>query len=166
METQIEFLNDVQIKVTTKQGTEVLGHLTLCPAQTDKQKQEVIDVVKQAFDRYDTLVEVRNMISLIGLTPLTSGLMFEYLVTPQEANRKRIGKRIKEIRESKNLSARQLAFMTHIDPPNLSRIESGKHSVSIDTLNKIAYFLDAEIQIVVKDNKHGIPPLKMYDGWE
>lgn len=76
------------------------------------------------------------------------------LVTPVRVatyyndERKRIGARIKSIREEKNMQAKQLSQMTGIDAANLSRIEQGKSSAGLDTLSKIANSLGYRIDFV------------------
>lgn len=53
-----------------------------------------------------------------------------------------LGKRIQEIRKSKNLTQEKLAEMIGIDTPNLSNIERGKRFLSAETLEKIIKSLD------------------------
>lgn len=55
-----------------------------------------------------------------------------------------LGKRIQEIRKSKNLTQEKLAEMIGIDTPNLSNIERGKRFVSSDTLEKIIKSLNVK----------------------
>jgi len=68
--------------------------------------------------------------------------------TVKEAERIRIGNRIKEIREEKHLDAKNLSFLTGIDAANLCRIEQGKQSVGIDILSKIANAMGYKIDFV------------------
>lgn len=76
------------------------------------------------------------------------------LVMPQsigldrDAERIRIGARIKEIREKRQLSALQLAIKANIDPANLCRIEQGRYSAGLDILSKIASALGSKLDIV------------------
>ena len=56
-----------------------------------------------------------------------------------------LGKRIKEIRESKNLKQVELANMIDIEPTNLSKIEKGAHLPKNETINKIAKVLNTDI---------------------
>lgn len=51
--------------------------------------------------------------------------------------KEKLGKRIQQIRKSKNLTQEKLAEMIGIDTPNLSNIERGKRFVSAETLEKI-----------------------------
>ncbi|OGC01887.1 MAG: hypothetical protein A3G35_02270 [candidate division NC10 bacterium RIFCSPLOWO2_12_FULL_66_18] len=56
-----------------------------------------------------------------------------------EANRaERIAARIRNERQARGWSLQSLASVTGIQPPNLSRLESGKHVPSLETLERIA----------------------------
>ncbi|MBR1943028.1 helix-turn-helix transcriptional regulator [bacterium] len=56
-----------------------------------------------------------------------------------------LGKRIKEIRESKNIKQVELANMIDIEPTNLSKIEKGVHLPKDETINKILNALNTDI---------------------
>lgn len=56
-----------------------------------------------------------------------------------------IGKRIKELRESKNIKQVTLANMIDIEPTNLSKIEKGIHLPKEETINKILTALNTDI---------------------
>ena len=66
----------------------------------------------------------------------------------RQGERIRIGGRIRQIREERNMEARDLAKLAGIDAANLSRIENGKYSVGIDILSKIAAVLGKKIDFV------------------
>ncbi|MDR1595071.1 MAG: helix-turn-helix domain-containing protein [Prevotellaceae bacterium] len=66
----------------------------------------------------------------------------------EENSRKRIGKRIEELRLMKGVTKQALAKLTDISSASVTRIEAGRHSVGIDTLAKIAKVLDARLEIV------------------
>lgn len=66
----------------------------------------------------------------------------------RHGERVRIGGRIRQIREERNMEARDLAKLAGIDAANLSRIENGKYSVGIDILSKIAAVLGKKIDLV------------------
>lgn len=61
--------------------------------------------------------------------------------------REKIGQRIEELRKKKGLSQKELAEKTGIPQSNISRIESGTHSLGVDLLAKISLALDCEIKI-------------------
>ena len=64
--------------------------------------------------------------------------------------RQRIGQRIRELREARGLTQRDLEDRTGLTHNHISRIENGNYNVSLDTLSKIAAALDAEISIFDK----------------
>lgn len=66
----------------------------------------------------------------------------------RQGERIRIGGRIRQIREERNVEARELAKLAGIDAANLSRIEKGKYSVGIDILSKIAAALGKKLDFV------------------
>ena len=74
--------------------------------------------------------------------------------------KKKLGKKIKNIRKSKNITQERLAEIIGIDPKNVSRIENGNSYPSADTLTAIANALNVEIYelFIFKDN---IPIAKM-----
>ena len=60
---------------------------------------------------------------------------------------KKVGKRIKEVRESKGLSQVELVgkMQGEIDPTNISRIESGRTNPTIYTLYRLAEALEVKV---------------------
>lgn len=56
-----------------------------------------------------------------------------------------IGKRIRDLRELKNISQVDLAYACNFEKSNLSRIESGRTSPNIYTLYTIANKLEVEL---------------------
>jgi len=69
----------------------------------------------------------------------------------REAERIRIGRRIRELREAKKMEARDLAVLVGIDAANLSRIEQGKYSTGVDILSRICVVLNAHLDLVAND---------------
>lgn len=63
------------------------------------------------------------------------------------AERERIGKRIAELRKAKGLTQAQLAEKTGFSQSNIGRIETGRYSVGLDVLAKIAEALGAKVEI-------------------
>ena len=58
-----------------------------------------------------------------------------------------LGARIREVRKSRQLSQEKLAEKVGVEPKQISRIEGGKSSPSMDTLEAIA----RELQVEMKD---------------
>lgn len=75
-----------------------------------------------------------------GILGISSGTRYE--------DRKRIGYRIREIREARGVEARDLARLAGINAANLSKIENGKYSVGLDILSKIAAVLGKKIDFI------------------
>lgn len=65
--------------------------------------------------------------------------------------RERIGKRIAEIRNEKELTQDELANACGVNRVNIAKIENGKYNVSIDILSKITDVLECKIDFT--DNK-------------
>ena len=59
-----------------------------------------------------------------------------------------IGKRIAELRKKRKLSQVDLALKTGLDKGHIARIELGRYSVGIDTLQKIADALNVKIELI------------------
>lgn len=66
----------------------------------------------------------------------------------------RIGLNIKHIRQSKNISQKQLAYHCDFEKSNMSRIEAGRSNVTIFTLYKISKALDVDLfRLVILESK-------------
>jgi transcriptional regulator with XRE-family HTH domain len=60
---------------------------------------------------------------------------------------------IKRIRSERHLTQQDVADAVGIARQAYVRIESGKHSTSIDMIERIAHALDCDVMIVKKDNQ-------------
>lgn len=65
-----------------------------------------------------------------------------------EETRRRIGQRIAQLRKEQGITQEMLAEMTGIRRPHISRIEMGRYSVGLDTLDVIAKALGCEVDFV------------------
>lgn len=65
-----------------------------------------------------------------------------------EAARIEIARSLREARTKKRLTQAELAKQTAMPQSAIARLESGNHSVSFETLSKVAYALGKEIKIV------------------
>lgn len=65
----------------------------------------------------------------------------------ENKTRKRVGERLKALRSKQNLSVRDLAEKTGINISNISRIENGKISSTIDVLDRLAQALGTTIKL-------------------
>ena len=62
-----------------------------------------------------------------------------------ETLQKKVGKRIQEIRELKNISQQELAAKCNFEKSNMSRLESGRVNSTLATLNRIAQGLEVNV---------------------
>ena len=62
--------------------------------------------------------------------------------------RKRIGERIRQLRTQQQLTQDQLAALTGLERPHITRIEAGRYSVGFDTLQVIAQALGCTVDMV------------------
>ncbi len=66
--------------------------------------------------------------------------------------KEKLGKRIKELRQARNLSQEKFALQIDMDRTYLASIESGKRNVSLENISKIA----SGLEISLEDLFHGI----------
>ena len=63
-----------------------------------------------------------------------------------ESEKRSLGYRIRQLREDREISQRQLALMTGASRSYLWKLESGKADVGIDVLCRIARALDVKVR--------------------
>ena len=61
--------------------------------------------------------------------------------------REKIGAELRALREAKGLTTRELAELAGLDHSHIAKIERGTYNLRIDTLDKVASALGAEIKI-------------------
>ena len=66
--------------------------------------------------------------------------------TKMNTLKKKFGKRIKELRRSLKLTQEQIAQMIDIEPPNISKMESGLHFPQPENIEKLANALNVEVK--------------------
>lgn len=67
--------------------------------------------------------------------------------------KKKFGQRVKELRKSLKLTQEQIAQMIDIEPPNISKLESGLHFPQPENIEKLANALNVEVKDLF-DFKH------------
>ena len=65
--------------------------------------------------------------------------------------RQKFGKRIKELRQNKNLSQEGLAYLANLDRTYIPSIERGDRNVSIEVIQKLSIAFDIKISELLKD---------------
>jgi len=68
------------------------------------------------------------------------------------------GSKLKEIRKSKNISARSLASQVGLDPSQVSKIENNVSKPSLDALEKICSVLDITLAEFFAEEAICLPP--------
>ena len=70
-----------------------------------------------------------------------------------QENREMIGKQIRTFREKKGFSQDELAEIMEVNRSTISKVETGKFSITIDYLVKFAWYLDFNISVLEKHSK-------------
>lgn len=65
-----------------------------------------------------------------------------------QARREDMGQLIRKLRIERGMTISEVATAAGVTPSNLSRIECGKYSPTLDTINRVAYALGSKIEIV------------------
>ncbi|MFV0522725.1 MAG: helix-turn-helix domain-containing protein [Mangrovibacterium sp.] len=65
----------------------------------------------------------------------------------------KIGTRIKELREIKEMSQKDLAYVSDIDRSYIASVENGQRNISIVNIEKIATALNVTLKEFFEDNK-------------
>lgn len=76
---------------------------------------------------------------------------------------KKIGERIKEIRELNGISQQDLAASCNFEKSNLSRIEAGRSNITVATLFKISQALNTTISDIVNVENNQSNPSSAID---
>lgn len=66
----------------------------------------------------------------------------------EELFRLKIASEIKNLRTIKKLTQEKFAEKANMPQSVVARLESGKHSISLDTLNRVAFALGKQVQLV------------------
>lgn len=70
-------------------------------------------------------------------------------------DRVEVGKRIKRLRQSQNLTVQELAKRSGVSPGYLSEVERGIPAVSLDKLRQIAEGLGVAVEVLLDDSTTG-----------
>jgi ribosome-binding protein aMBF1 (putative translation factor) len=70
-----------------------------------------------------------------------------------QQNRESIGKQIRLYREKKGISQEELADIMEVKNSTISKIETGKFSITIDYLAKLGWHLDFDVLMMEKKVK-------------
>lgn len=144
--TTAKFTDNAVINVVARDG-ESFTLKTLLPVPTEHQ-QEIANAMATSFEM-NFSDDKTSMVYWVLMDMLGNrGFGFTYIGSDRSEQRVRIGARIRELREAKEMEAKHLALLANIDAANLSRIEKGRYSVGLDILTKIADALGAKVDLV------------------
>ncbi len=141
-----KFLNDTTINVVTRDG-ETFTLKTYFPVAEEEQ-QAVANFLADSFEKNFSNDKSSMVYFVFCDAQANAGFSFSYTGSDRAEERKRIGARIRQLREDKGMEAKQLATLVNIDAANLSRIEQGKYSVGLDILTKISHVLGVKVDLV------------------
>jgi len=144
--TKVTFLDNSTLNVVALDG-EAITLKTYLPVPKNEQ-QDIARLLEYCFEE-NFSDDKSSMIYWVLMDTLSNaGFSFYYAGSDRSEDRKYIGSRIRQIREKKRMEARVLAKLANIDAANLSRIESGRYSVGLDVLSRIANALGAKVDLV------------------
>ena len=141
-----KFIDNQTLIVEDREG-EQFKITFLFPLSNDD-LEDVVSYVAMSFDKNFSCDKSEMIYSVFCDVQANLGLSFSSWLSDREKERTRIGMRLKEIREKKGMEAKSIARLAGIDPSNLSKIESGRYSVGLDILSKIASTIGASVNIV------------------
>lgn len=144
--TKVNFIDSTTIIAVARDG-ETFTLKAYLPVKKEEQEmiaQHLSKYFDKCFEDDKTSMIYWVLMEMMGNT----GFSFYYGGSDRDEERKRIGKRIREIREQKGIEAKQLATLTNIDAANLSRIEQGRYSVGLDILSRISHGLGVKVDLV------------------
>ena len=144
--TKVTFLDNRTLNVVALDG-ETFTLKTHLPVPKNE-KQEITRLLAFCFDKNFSDDKSSMIYWVLMETMSNAGFSFYYAGSDRSEDRKYIGSRIRKLREKKGMEARVLAKLANIDAANLSRIESGRYSVGLDVLSRIANALGAKVDLI------------------
>jgi len=141
-----KFIDASTINVVVRDG-EIFILEAFLPVPEEKQ-QSIAKILSQSFEN-NFSDDKTSMVYWVLMDVMTNvGFSFSYVSSDRSEERKRIGAKIRQLREKKGMEAKQLATLANIDAANLSRIEQGKYSVGLDILTRISHVLGVRVDLV------------------
>ena len=128
-------------------GVYVIGFSSTMPLLCEKEYSQAICTITDNFiklERDDYSNYLTQQLIIHGYE------MPMYAGPDRNADRERIGHRIKTLREEMQMDAKTLAQKAGITQANMSRIEQGKYSPGLDVLCRIASAMDMQLDFVKK----------------
>lgn len=158
--TKVKFIDHKRVYVETPLGDDfIVGFADETNYQIERQSVfKVTEVLAVLFDKMykgDSGVILGTLNIELTNAGFCSILFYQKCESVEKTDeRVRIGQRIKELRMEKGIDAKSMAAAAGIDASNLSRIESGKYSVGIDLLAKIANVCGKKLDFVDSNDEN------------
>ena len=144
--TKSKFIDDTTINVVVRDGETFTLKMYL-PVRKEEQ-QAVANFLSDSFDKNFSEDKTGLIYWVLMDAMANADFSFYSAGSDRSEERKRIGAKIRHLRERKGIEAKHLATMVHIDAANLSRIEQGKYSIGLDILTRIAHVLGVKVDLV------------------
>lgn len=144
--TKVNFLNSTTFEVVARDG-ELFTFKTFAPVHYTKQKSIML-ALAQSFENNFQDDKVSMVYWALMEMLRNESFGFAYESSDRSKDRERIGAKIRALRESKQMEAKQLATLAGIDASNLCRIEQGRYSAGLDILTKISVALGVKVDLV------------------
>lgn len=146
--SKAQVLNRKMVEVVASDGEIFQIYSQIGVYDSEETQRYYLHLVEAIFDKHFS-EDKETMSNRIWKEMMLNGVPFIGMSSGnRQGERARIGSRIRQLREAKNMEARDLALLAGVDAANLSRIEQGKYSVGLDVLSRIAFVLGAHIDIV------------------
>ena len=152
--SRAQILNRYLVEVQTPDGELFKIMSDIAKYDSDEYKAYALHLIESIFDR-NFFDDKEQMVNRISLNFLLSTVLPSIGIDSgnRQAERVRIGRRIKELRETKKMEARDLALLTGIEAANFSRIKRGKYSTGVDILSRNCVTLDAHLDLISNSEK-------------
>ena len=115
---------------------------------------EVLDVYIEGDGEVFTVIQASGNEYSVPWDVIETLAMGETRNPDKEAG-KRIGERVKALRKKQGLTQEQLAQMSGVKRPNISRLEAGKHVPGINSIQVLADCLKVTISDLIVDRHNG-----------
>ena len=115
---------------------------------------EVLDVYIEGDGEVFTVIQASGNEYSVPWDVIASLAIGETRNPDKEAG-KRIGERVKALRKKQGLTQEQLAQMSGVKRPNISRLEAGKHVPGINSIQVLADCLKVTISDLIVDRHNG-----------
>ena len=150
MKTKASFIDPKRVKVEIFTGeTYILGFMSNYHyLLEEKTNHGFTNFLASLFDKYYDGSSDVIMNEINRQLKINNHEFIFYVINDSNEERERIGEKIKQLRENKQMDAKTLAEQAGIDAANLCRIEQGKYSVGLDVLSKIANALGTKVDLV------------------